>query len=57
MGFDVAAANFDGSTHVGVKNVMDRFRSLLSGTVALESTVGVGTTVTIRFPRGGETKS
>ena len=57
MGFDVAATNFDGSTHVGVKNVMDRFRSLLSGTVALESTVGVGTTVTIRFPRGGETKS
>ena len=57
MGFDVASANFDGSTHVGVKNVMDRFHSLLSGNVIVESTVGEGTTVTIRFPRGGETKA
>lgn len=57
MGFDVASANFDGSTHVGVKNVMDRFHSLLSGNVVVESTVGEGTTVTIRFPREGETKA
>ena len=57
MGFDVASANFDGSTHVGVKNVMDRFHSLLSGNVIVESTVGEGTTVTIRFPRGGETEA
>ena len=57
MGFDIASANFDGSTHVGVKNVMDRFPSLLSGNVIVESTVGEGTTVTIRFPREGENKA
>lgn len=50
-GFDVAATNFDGAAHVGVKNVTDRFRSLLSGSVSVESTIGEGTVVIIRFPR------
>ena len=50
MGFDVNSVDFDGATHVGIKNVTDRFQNLLSGSVSVESAIGEGTTVTIRFP-------
>ena len=54
MGFDVSSVNFDDANHIGIKNVTDRFRSLLSGSVSLASAIGEGTTVTIRFPRSEE---
>ena len=50
-GFDVASTNFDGAAHVGIKNVTERFGTLLSGNVSVESAIGEGTTVTICFPR------
>ncbi|MBQ9030217.1 MAG: histidine kinase [Parasporobacterium sp.] len=49
-GFDVTKANLDGSVHVGIKNVKDRFRAILNGQVTIESSLGVGTRVMIDIP-------
>ena len=38
------------STHVGINNVTNRIRSLLNGTVKIESEIGRGTTVTVTLP-------
>ena len=38
------------STHVGINNVTNRIRSLLNGTVKIESEIGHGTTVTVTLP-------
>lgn len=53
-GFDLSTISFDGVKHVGVKNVMDRFRSLLGGEVTVNSSVGEGTLVTMRIPERGK---
>ena len=52
-GFDLSTVSFDGVKHVGVKNVMDRFKSLLGGEVTVNSSVGAGTLVTMRIPERG----
>lgn len=48
VGFDVNK-KFD-STHIGIKNVEKRLNDLSGGIVTVDSTVGVGTTVTIKIP-------
>ncbi|MBP5281242.1 MAG: histidine kinase [Lachnospiraceae bacterium] len=53
-GFDLSAVSFDGVKHVGVKNVMDRFKSLLGGEVTVKSSVGAGTEVIMRIPERGQ---
>ncbi len=53
VGFDVNPKDFDGVSHVGIKNVMDRFASLLDGEVTVESKMGTGTKVSIKIPEMG----
>ena len=53
VGFDVNPKDFDGVTHVGIKNVMDRFASLLDGEVTVESKTGTGTKISILIPEMG----
>ena len=36
--------------HIGVKNVRDRVIDMTGGTFSVESTVGEGTSITIRIP-------
>ena len=50
-GFDITTTNFDGINHVGIKNVQDRFRRILGGSVDVESEVGRGTVVTFHIPK------
>ena len=38
-------------THIGIENVRSRLRTLCGGSLELESTAGVGTTVTITIPK------
>ena len=44
------------STHVGINNVKNRIRSLLNGTVLIESEIGRGTTVTVTLPESEKSK-
>ncbi|MBQ9276518.1 MAG: histidine kinase [Clostridia bacterium] len=41
------------ATHVGINNVTNRIRSLLNGTVKIESEIGRGTTATVTIPESG----
>jgi|GEM_PF-2323303 len=41
------------STHVGINNVTNRIRSLVGGTVKIESVIGRGTTATVTIPESG----
>lgn len=49
-GFDVNKKPDDGRTHIGLENVADRLQYMCNGTVQIDSTPGVGTTVTMRIP-------
>ena len=48
-GFDPAAVQAD-TGHIGIQNVRERLEKLCGGTMDIDSTVGEGTTVTIRIP-------
>jgi sensor histidine kinase YesM len=52
IGFDPGslAAISDGRSHIGIQNVTTRLESMANGTLSLDSTPGVGTTVTITIP-------
>lgn len=52
IGFDPGCltTNTDGRSHIGIKNVTTRLESMANGTLSLDSTPGVGTTVTITIP-------
>jgi LytS/YehU family sensor histidine kinase len=54
-GFDPSKPKDDGKIHVGIENVQKRLSNMCSGTLTIESEVGVGTTATIRIPKGGKT--
>ncbi len=51
-GFDPDALSDDG-THVGIRNVRERLRTVCGGSLDIESAAGRGTTVTIRIPKEG----
>ena len=53
-GFDPAKPKDDGKRHVGIENVRQRLSNMCSGTLTIESTVGVGTLATIIIPKGGK---
>ena len=53
-GFDPTKPKEDGKRHVGIENVRQRLSNMCSGTLKIESTVGVGTLVTIIIPKGGK---
>ena len=53
-GFDPTKPKDDGKRHVGIENVRQRLSNMCSGTLKIESTVGVGTLATIIIPKGGK---
>ena len=52
-GFDVNTLKNDGGRHIGINNVKSRIEQMCGGTLAIESRVGEGTTVTLRIPATG----
>ena len=51
-GFDPSKPKDDGKRHIGIENVRQRLSNMCSGTLTIESEVGIGTLVTIRIPKG-----
>lgn len=51
VGFDVDRYMEDGKIHVGLMNTRQRLASRMDATVDIDSTPGVGTTVTVTIPR------
>ena len=49
-GFDPDEQKKPGETHIGIENVKSRVEQLCGGTFRLESGIGRGTVVTLRFP-------
>ena len=50
VGFDTNAS-FDDRKHVGLKNIRERLKIMVNGTLEIESTIGVGTKVLIKIPK------
>jgi sensor histidine kinase YesM len=50
VGFDTSTLVED-RTHVGLRNIRERLKVMVDGTLEIESTVGVGTKVTVRIPK------
>jgi signal transduction histidine kinase len=51
-GFDPSKKKDDGKRHVGIENVRQRLLNMCGGTLTIESEVGVGTSATIKIPKG-----
>ena len=54
-GFAPSQPKEDGKHHVGIENVRQRLSNMCAGTLTIESTLGEGTTATIKIPKGGKT--
>jgi sensor histidine kinase YesM len=54
-GFDPSVPKNDGKIHIGIENVRQRLSNMCEGSLTIESGIGVGTSVTIRIPKGGVT--
>ena len=52
VGFDTNAL-LDERKHVGLRNIRERLKVMVDGTLEIESTVGVGTKVLIKIPKEG----
>lgn len=52
VGFDTEVL-LDERKHVGIRNIRGRLQAMVNGTLEIESTVGVGTTVRITIPKEG----
>ena len=50
VGFDTNA-EIDNRKHLGLRNIRERLRVMVNGTLEIESTVGVGTKVLIKIPK------
>ena len=53
VGFDTSKL-LDEKKHIGIRNIRDRLKVMVGGTLEIESTQGVGTKVLIRIPKEGE---
>ena len=51
IGFDINSYELTDGKHVGIKNVSDRIYLMTKGSLDVESTPGVGTTVVISIPK------
>jgi signal transduction histidine kinase len=51
-GFDPSKKKDDGKRHVGIENVRQRLLNMCGGTLTIESEIGVGTSATIKIPKG-----
>lgn len=47
VGFDPYQTQYDGRTHIGIKNVKSRIHEMCNGEMVIDSKPGVGTIVTI----------
>ena len=54
VGFDTSAP-VDEKKHIGIRNIRDRLKIMVGGTLKVESTPGVGTKVTVTIPKEGKT--
>ena len=50
VGFDTSAV-LDSKEHVGLRNIRERLKVMVNGTLEIESTVGVGTKVLVSIPK------
>lgn len=50
VGFDTGLL-LDERKHVGLRNIRERLKAMVNGTIEIQSTVGVGTTVLIKIPK------
>ena len=50
VGFDTSAL-LDDRKHVGLRNIRERLKVMVNGTLEIESTVGVGTKVVVKIPK------
>ena len=50
VGFDTGLL-LDDRKHVGLRNIRERLKAMVNGTIEIESTVGVGTKVLIKIPK------
>jgi sensor histidine kinase YesM len=50
VGFDTNAPS-DDREHLGLRNIRERLKVMVNGTLEIESTVGVGTKVLIKIPK------
>ncbi len=53
VGFDPDAKKSDSRSHVGIENAKHRLQTMVGATMSVESTLGQGTTVTVRILKGG----
>lgn len=53
VGFDTNKL-LDDKKHIGIRNIRDRLKMMVDGTLEIESTPGVGTKVTITIPKEAE---
>ena len=53
MGFDTSELR-DEKKHIGIRNIRDRLKVMVGGTLIIESTQGVGTKVLITIPKEEE---
>ena len=51
VGFDTSLL-IDEREHVGLRNIRERLKAMVNGTMEIESTVGVGTKVLVKIPKG-----
>ena len=50
VGFDTSLL-LDERKHVGLRNIRERLKAMVNGTIDIESTVGVGTKVIVKIPK------
>ena len=53
IGFDTTVL-IDGRNHVGLRNIRERLKSMVNGTLEIESAVGKGTSVLVKIPKEGQ---
>ena len=53
VGFDTSEL-FEDKKHIGIRNIRDRLKVMVDGTLEIESTQGVGTKVLITIPKEGK---
>ena len=53
VGFDTGKL-FDDKNHIGIRNIRDRLKVMVGGTLDIESTEGLGTKVLITIPKEGK---
>lgn len=51
VGFSISDVDFDANKHFGLKNIRYRLAKMCGADLAVKSEIGVGTTVTVKFPK------